>query len=99
LRQTDIKAKRFTKRFDTKGELVEDILAERVVTDEQTGCWLWKAGQWTSGNGYEQIRFKGRGHMVHRLVYEVKVGPIDPNKVLDHTCRRRAARGNKREAA
>lgn len=77
--------------WETLEELVEDILDRRVFTDEETGCWLWRPGQWDSGNGYGKVSFKGKGIMVHRAVWTVLVGPIPEGHVLDHEkCWRRA---------
>jgi len=70
--------------WQTENELVEDILDRRVYTDDKTGCWLWRPGQWTSGNGYGKVCFQGVAYMVHRMVYKVNVGPIPTGYVLDH---------------
>jgi hypothetical protein len=46
-------------------------------------CWPWTAG--LSGNGYGSV---GWGHVrqTHRVAYELAVGPIPADMVLDHTC-------------
>ncbi len=71
-------------------EVIEDILDGRVFTDHETGCWLWRPGQWNSGNGYGKIRFEGKAWMVHRLVWTFFKGAIPVGVVLDHVvCKRR----------
>lgn len=54
-----------------------------------TGCWEWTAylahgyGMFTSGT-----RLRGyKGHLAHRLVYQMLVGPIPEGLELDHLCR------------
>lgn len=61
-------------------------LADRVVVDDATGCWLYTGH---TVNGYAQVKWRGRNPRLHRLVYEQAVGPIPAGLVLDHLCRRR----------
>lgn len=62
---------------------LKDRLFARVeVTD---GCWYWKGP--TSGGGYGKISVNREGRVVHRVCYELLVGPIPENLVLDHICR------------
>lgn len=53
-----------------------------------TQCWVW-TGKWNSGNGYGKVQYEGRIWMAHRLVYDLLVGRVSPNIVLDHRCRNR----------
>lgn len=70
---------------------MEDVLDWRTYIDEETGCWVWRPGQWNSGNGYGKVRYEGKPWMVHRLVWTYFNGPIPEGMVLDHVvCRRRA---------
>ena len=48
-------------------------------------CWPWMGTR--NRNGYGQISFDGRGQMVHRVAYELCVGPIPEGLTLDHLCR------------
>lgn len=48
-------------------------------------CWLWTG--YTTRDGYGRASFKGRTHGVHRIAYELLVGPIPPGLQLDHLCR------------
>ncbi|QOR55386.1 MAG: hypothetical protein SHS37scaffold145_37 [Phage 71_18] len=73
-------------------ELLDDVvmplamapLLERIEPGPG-GCWLWTAG--TNSGGYAQVKRRGKKRMVHRLVYELLVGPIPEALVLDHLCR------------
>lgn len=63
------------------GTLVERLEAKIAFSD---GCWTWTAA--LSGRGYGVIRWAGRNHLAHRMVYIVLVGPIPAGMDLDHTC-------------
>lgn len=52
------------------------------------GCWVWAGARYPSGYGHV-----GRGGLslyVHRVAYELLVGPIPEGLQLDHLCRNRA---------
>jgi hypothetical protein len=59
-----------------------------VTPDGLLGCWRWNGTQ--NGIGYGQTRVAGRKVYVHRLSYELFVGPIPPGLEIDHLCRNRA---------
>lgn len=40
--------------------------------------------------GYGRVHYQGRQRSVHRVVYELLVGPIPPGLQIDHLCRVRA---------
>lgn len=48
------------------------------------GCWLWKGC--TTAKGYGLIQ-AGKLRPVHRVSYELHVGPIPQGLDLDHLCR------------
>ncbi|WP_079154378.1 HNH endonuclease signature motif containing protein [Streptomyces subrutilus] len=52
-----------------------------------TRCMIWP---WHKVNGYGYILVAGKGHRVHRFMYELVNGPIPEGLVLDHLCRRPA---------
>lgn len=54
--------------------------ASRISVDPVFGCWLWTGK--LDRDGYAS------GHL-HRAVYELVRGPIEPGLLLDHECRRR----------
>jgi hypothetical protein len=51
-----------------------------------TGCWLWTG---STVHGYGRVTWRGKTRQVHRLVYELAVGPLIPGLVLDHLCGQR----------
>jgi len=51
-------------------------------------CWEWTATKHPSG--YAQFTINGSSVRAHRFAYKEWVGPIPPNKQLDHLCRNRA---------
>jgi hypothetical protein len=62
-------------------------LAHRVLLDD--GCWEWVGAH--DHSGYAQVSAKGGRTTVkvHRLMYELLVGPIPEGMQIDHLCRNR----------
>lgn len=52
------------------------------------GCWVWTGR--LNRNGYGRVWWQGREPVVHRVVWELLIGPIPKGLVLDHLCRNRA---------
>ena len=67
---------------DEAGLSPADRLWRRV--NKTSDCWLWTGH--LSG-GYGRIRVNGTRVQVHRLAYEMLVGPIADGLQLDHLCR------------
>jgi hypothetical protein len=68
---------------------IEERLFPRI--DASGDCWIW-TGAIHKRNGYGVIN-KGRrlgAARVHRVVWELLVGPVEPGLDLDHLCRVRA---------
>lgn len=63
--------------------LVRLMSKVRVVSE----CWEWQGARWGDERRYGQIRWNGHSTNAHRVFYEIFVGPISPNRVLDHLCR------------
>jgi hypothetical protein len=65
-------------------------LLERIarrVRVKHNGCWIWYGAR--NSSGYGVMKPMGRGDVdrrVHRLVYEIFVGPIPDGAVFHHTC-------------
>lgn len=53
-----------------------------TVTDE--GCWEWGASR--NKKGYGTLGTMGQGTLVHRLAYELWVGPIPDGMKILHRC-------------
>lgn len=68
------------------------------------GCWLWTGPRHyngESGTGYARQSYwrypddpksGSTNWLAHRLIYTILVGPVDPDKVLDHLSNRCTAR-------
>lgn len=69
------------------GDVAERIWRRVVKTDS---CWIWTG--YVNPAGYGQVSTGGRAgrmKLVHRVVYELMIGPIPDGLVLDHLCRNR----------
>jgi hypothetical protein len=63
---------------------VKDRLLEKIVAGSG-GCWVW-VGQ-KDWKGYGKIKLNGRTMGVHRVSYELHVGPIiPPDSYVVHSC-------------
>jgi|SRR5215475_1097000 len=67
-------------------------LRERIeasIVRTESGCWEWTRS--LDGNGYPRIMITEGGQRrtrgVHRITYEIYVGPIPAGLVIDHLCR------------
>lgn len=60
----------------------------KLATDLATGCWIWTGAK--VHHGYGRVRVDGRTLSAHRVVYELLIGPIPEDLVIDHLCRRPA---------
>lgn len=69
-----------------------EIMRDRLLRSfqEVNGCWLW-AGI-VNREGYARIRVPGwpTKWAIHRVSYEVFVGPIPSGLTIDHLCRKPA---------
>jgi hypothetical protein len=65
-------------------EVLPARLQRHIVVDLKTGCWRWTGA---STKGYGQVTYRKRHHLVHRLVWELLIGPVAPSMQLDHVCR------------
>lgn len=48
------------------------------------GCWVWQRARHC--NGYGSIGYQGKTHLVHRLMYQLRVGPVAPEIDVHHKC-------------
>jgi hypothetical protein len=49
-----------------------------------SGCRVW--GGLVRDDGYARVAWRGRAYQVHRLAYELQIGPLGPGMTLDHVC-------------
>jgi hypothetical protein len=59
------------------------LLRQVQVTD--LDCWLWTGSK--HPRGYGQLSLDGKVRRAHRVSFEIFVGPIPTELVLDHLCR------------
>lgn len=68
-------------------------VAERIwpKVAKTEGCWEWAGAKNDKGYGVIRVQIGSRTRIlrVHRVVYEMLVGPIAPGLTLDHLCRNR----------
>jgi hypothetical protein len=62
------------------------VIASKIVVSE-SDCWMWKGT--ISDGGYAHVVWTGSPNTrrVHRIVYQLLVGPIPSGLTLDHLCR------------
>jgi hypothetical protein len=58
-----------------------DRLAHSFLVGD--GCWEWQGSVQSEGYG---TFYRGKNMKAHRVVYELLVGPIDPELTIDHLC-------------
>lgn len=63
---------------------IRERLESNYKVNRVTGCWEWT--KYRKPNGYGQVKYGGKKHMVHRLSYEVFNGPIPDGLIVRHTC-------------
>ncbi len=56
---------------------------------DSDSCWLWRGGCNPKGYGLYTFIPKGKTRGVHRIAYELLVGPIPEGLEIDHLCRTR----------
>jgi hypothetical protein len=52
--------------------------------EKSNTCWMWIAG--TDNHGYGLFWVDGRIVKAHRFAYELLIGPIPQDRVIDHIC-------------
>lgn len=69
---------------DPRHTPLERILTKRQITP--SGCWLWTGAR--NDSGYGRVGIGGsRTGAVHRVAYELLIGPVPAALDLDHLCR------------
>lgn len=69
-----------------------DHVYAKISPEPNTGCWIWTGA--ISNTGYGNVSIgniagKQKTRNVHRLIYELEVGPIKQGLTIDHLCRNR----------
>ena len=61
---------------------------KKYQTVPWSGCWIWVSTIGAGGYGVMSLKLPTRKpYRAHRISYVIHHGPIDPNMVIDHTCR------------
>lgn len=50
------------------------------------GCWFWGGGRLPDGYGQFHDHDKKRARLAHHIAYDLTVGPVPVDAVLDHLC-------------
>lgn len=61
-------------------------IAQKIEPEPMSGCWLWSGR--TDRDGYGRVKYRSKTWGIHRLTYELLVGPIE-KPTIDHLCRMR----------
>lgn len=80
--ESPMRRKVITSRIRTRDQRVA---AFESKVDRSKPCWVWTG--WCDPNGYGQFFDGARVVGAHRFAYELWVGPIPAELVLDHLCR------------
>lgn len=74
-------------RMDSLAGYPLEELASRLLSRHlDSGCWSWTGPQQSKGYGQIGLSSPRRLVFVHRLAYEVFVGPIPYGMTIDHLC-------------
>lgn len=63
---------------------IEERIAVKVKPPNDNGCVEWSGSK--DGYGYGKIRHKNRCSCVHRIVWELRNGPIPSGMLVLHRC-------------
>lgn len=63
----------------------EERFWAKIDTDGPNGCWIWTG--YVNPSGYGRGYYAKKARAVHRVTYEVMVGPIPDGLEIDHLCR------------
>lgn len=69
-------------RLTLKSKL--EILLSRCIVNPDTYCWEYT--KYINKWGYGRLRYNGKKHLAHRLIYEFIIGNIPKNMLVCHHC-------------
>jgi len=72
--------------ISSTGPVIDRLYGKAVAG--RSGCIIW-TGHVRKDDGYGSMGIAGRTRLVHRVAYELMVGPIPSGLVVDHTCHNR----------
>lgn len=80
-------ATRYGGAVPRKDWTVAEVLADTGWTVTESGCWEWNGSVTEKGYGLISIARRGLvGARVHRVMYELHVGPIPDGHLIRHKC-------------
>lgn len=56
----------------------------KIAIADSGGCWEWTGARWP--RGYGEVNMAKRPKLVHRVVYEMLIGPIPDRMEVCHHC-------------
>lgn len=62
-------------------------MKENIPAPPATPCWIWPKSNHAAG--YACVTVDGRRRLLHRMMYELAIGPIAAEMTIDHLCRNR----------
>ncbi len=65
--------------------IVLSFIPSDRVDIKANGCWIWTGTK--NEDGYGLVHLGGKREYVHRVMYQMFVGPVNNNRELDHLCR------------
>lgn len=71
--------------MSTVADLPRNMRA-KIQIDRSSSCWRWTGAQ--NSQGYGCVGVLGKSRLVHRVAYELLVGPIPAGLVIDHVVKR-----------
>ena len=78
-----------SKFYPSTAVMCESNILERFWSkvEKTDGCWIWRGTK--DWKGYGDFMIRKKHHRAHKLAYELLVGSVPENRVLDHLCRNR----------
>lgn len=64
--------------------LRDRFLSHVSISENLNDCWNWKGS--TNRDGYSQFKIDGKLYYVHRVSFELFIGPIPEGQLVCHKC-------------
>jgi len=74
-----------TSKAQLRGATLKERLLHYSIPEPNSGCWLWTGA--LDKDGYGLTNEGGKQKRAHRAAYEVFIGPVPAELVIDHLCR------------
>ncbi len=67
--------------------ITKEFILQNITKDPNSGCWNWNL---TKSKGYGRAAHLGKTVQIHRMSYELWIGPMDEKLEGCHKCDNRA---------